>query len=177
MFIAIAAAALAFSGEPYLIGVDHRACAAQPDLAWCAGRAEEGKPVTVFALRRYQARVFGSVIYTPTDRPENEVWHSFAAETARGEKWRGDCDNVVFTMLDMMERDGYDVRETYRMGVAINGAGAVNHLVAVARIGSELYVFGDATRREVYPLREATWRPIMAAPSTSEAWRDVVAAR
>lgn len=173
MFIAIAAAALVLAGEPRYFGNDYRGCQAAPDLAWCAGRAEDGKAINTEVIADYAQRVEKTLEYRPNVGGGQETWRSFYADASQGKRWKGDCDNFVYTALDWLDHDGYDIRQTYRLAVSTDGDEFVDHLVAVARIDGIDYVFADGTRRGVYPLAKAKWRAILAAPATSKEWREV----
>lgn len=168
----IAAASLATSGAAFHFGNDFRGCQADNSVAWCAERSTPGKPLTSIILDEYVNKARENMVFKPSPTAQ-DVSRSFYEDARNGRTWRGDCDNLVWTVLDWLEHDGYDIRETWRVAVNTNGKPGANHLVAIARIDGKDYVFADGTKQGVYPLAKARWAAMHAAKSDSYKWYNV----
>lgn len=73
-----------------------------------------------------------------------DTWRSHADEVLRGEAWRGDCDDLASTVLDLLGRAGLPLDQQYRLEVDSKGGDQVDHLIACALDGGgELWVVGD----------------------------------
>lgn len=172
----IAAAVLATTGEPFRLANDVRGCDAGSTVSWCEKRAAIGKPLTPIILDEYVNKARENMVFTPSET-NRETWRSFYDDARRGRTWRGDCDNLVWTVLEWLERDGYDIRETWRLAVNVKGGAGPDHLVAVARIDGVDYVFADGTRYGAYPLAKARWTALFAAKSDTVYWLNVAPVR
>jgi len=87
-----------------------------------------------------------------------DMWRSHADAVERGEEWRGDCDDLTSTTLDLLTRAGLPITQAYRLHVnagngphAGNSATDVNHQIAVVLDDrGDAWVVGD-TFGPAYP--------------------------
>lgn len=160
-----------------LIGADVRGCALQPDAPWCAGSSfgtlPLGPPQMVEAL-------YGPIVdrmrlsKAPSD-PSKAAWVSKAKDADRGLDWRGECAELVLTVIDSMYRKGYDLTSVRRVLVDTDSIPGEDHMVGVFTYQGRDYVFADGRRDnvDVYPIENAKWKPVYAAPANSKIWTAV----
>ena len=92
----------------------------------------------------------GNHIYL-SDPPLNDNWRSHAPEALGGRKWKGDCDDIASTALDILGKHNMPLKSRWRLLVAANGASEVNHMVAAACDGDgHFWIVGD-TFDPTYP--------------------------
>jgi len=175
MIFALAlAAALNLEPPSVRVSAEVNACANQPQLAWCAKRssAADAKPITESVLLDYSKKTMrGFMLRNSTATGKDDIFQSFYADASAGKFWHGDCDNIVYTALEWLDADGYNMTDVYRVLVSTNGGEHFNHMVAVAVIDGQWMVFADSTRiGKVYPLDQAKWRPLYAAKNNTDKW-------
>lgn len=59
-----------------------------------------------------------------------DTWRSFADQVLAGDAWAGDCDDLASTILDLLGRDGLPLNRRYRLLIATQGDGWIDHQAA-----------------------------------------------
>lgn len=112
------------------------------------------------------------------ERPGKDVWRSHADDAMAGKRWRGDCDDLASTALDILIRTnpGIDQSKLYRMCVRSPQCPAdvpYDHMVAGAMIRPGLLViFGDTFAHPHAYVRSPHRIVRYAAVSEGVVWRD-----
>lgn len=72
-----------------------------------------------------------------------DTWRSHAAAVLESKPWRGDCDDLVSTVLDLLGRRGAALEHRFRLLVD-SGSGKVDHMIgAVLTSDRRFMVVGD----------------------------------
>jgi hypothetical protein len=101
------------------------------------------------AARKYYTYEYDKVLYGKSDK-----WVSKADDVLAGKAWKGDCDDLGSTVLDLLLRDGYPKKYLYRCLVNTKGfTDKIDHFIALASDGNAMYVIGD-TFGPIYPLKK-----------------------
>lgn len=61
-----------------------------------------------------------------------DTWRSHAKEALSNRPWRGDCDDLATTALDLMGRAGLPLERRFMIAVDAERSGGIDHLVACA---------------------------------------------
>lgn len=73
-----------------------------------------------------------------------DTWRSHAADVLNGRRWRGDCDDLVSTVLDLLGRRGVPLDQRFRLLVDSDHSGGVNHMIgAVLTAEGAPLIVGD----------------------------------
>lgn len=147
-------------------------CQEQEFLPWCEASTRRKVSSTYIRvsddmglIRWAEARARQTWV-RPTEPEGKDRWQSFADEALAGRSWAGDCDDLVFTVLDLMARRGFPASRIYRVTLSTTTPGEL-HMVGVVRLSDgRLIVVGDATRGSFYDY-PAGW-PLVALNHASE---------
>lgn len=166
-------AALTLGAGPFFLDQDKRGCAAtalaQDEPAWCQDIATpSAEPVTLDIVREYEAQARALMTY----KKKTSGFSSHYQEVAAGKRWKGNCSDLVVTILDALHRGGYDISRTYRVAVDSDGDRQVDHLVGMVELEGRFYVFGDVFEKAPYMYGQGVgkWTPIMAARNNGKLW-------
>lgn len=184
--IAVAALALALSTNasaqdgPFAIqsdsprvGVaqDRMACSKQDYLPWCGSASTAGsqREWTTKDIQEVQAQLTAKLNYSynPT-----APWRSSLDQVTAGRAWSDDCDGLVFTMLEALDRAGFPRTKMWRAIVRPNGsASSVRHMVGIVEVEGAYLVVGDTNIAGPYPLAAADFRPdLLSRASDGKHW-------
>lgn len=180
MLAILAAAVLAaapFQTERQIVTIrqDAIACAASNDyLPWCAGSGVAPRAFSVAEVTAIQAQAFAK--FTPDVDADPTRWVTHQADVASGHPWSGQCNEAVFTTLDLMARAGLDRDLIWRAVVNLGTGLKPDHMVGIVWAEGQFWIVGDISTasRKPYPLVEARWRAVMIShASDGPIWRHV----
>ena len=147
-----------------------------PTLAWCkaspaapsARSADEER-----ALIAWAEGVSRKSWRTPDPRNNPEHWESFADEALQGKTWVGDCDNLTFTVMDLLARNGFPTDRMFRV-IGPSSKAGVGHMVGVVKLADgELLIVGDSMKRAPYALPGRYKMTSVNQVSNGRIWYDV----
>jgi hypothetical protein len=74
----------------------------------------------------------------------HDTWISHADEALNGIPWRGDCDDLAETVLDLLGRGGQALDKRWRLFADTDGDGKVDHLMGCAEDDAgTFWIVGD----------------------------------
>lgn len=138
-------------------------------------RAAGASLVSLTVIRRADRLARSGFTYV-ADPPGRDTWVSHAAVVRAGQAWRGDCDDLGATALELAVEMGADPARLYRALVASPDCPpgvAFDHYVALAEVeGGVWWVFGDTYQRPI-PLDHSGHRVHAAARVSDglDGWR------
>lgn len=180
----IAAAATSTTGQHYQtlafdksdgawgMDTDIAGCKRTPDMPWCidSGFTPGTRPLNLAVLREVTNLEKEHMIVVNGD---DAYWESSADKVLAGQKFRGDCDDAVMTAIDLLARRGYDISKVWRSTAAVKSA-KPNHVVAIAQVGDDYWVFADSFGFRTTKLTAIDYRLGKAATGLSMQWYPVV---
>lgn len=131
---------------------DFDQCVAQPDLPWCQVECANGidapwcgKPMTADAARRIDERTRQAYRHREEQR---DKWESRADAVRAGGVFRGDCDDITGTVIELLSSAGAQNRQ---LGRAIVRSpewnptnGVANHMFGLFRADGDVYIVGNS---------------------------------
>lgn len=80
-----------------------------------------------------------------------DTWRSHLQDVEAHRGWKGDCDDLTSTVLDMLSRQGVDLSNLYRLLVSSTGNNVIDHMVGcVVDDQNNWWIVGD-TFASCYP--------------------------
>ncbi len=130
--------------------------------------------MNVAGIKTHDARARRRFTYQP-DPPAKDRWRSFAAMVLAGKSWKGDCDDLTSTVLDLMARAGMPHDRLMRaLVISPQSTGQIDHMVGIAidEAGVE-WVVGD-TFESAHPRSSSKHRFVQVSRvSEKTVWRRV----
>ncbi len=105
--------------------------------------------------------------FTYQDDGDTDDWSEYGNQLFKNynnETWQffGDCEDLAQTELAFIVLMGGDKSTIGRLIVATDETNLGNHMIAVAKINGDYYVFADAARYGIFLLRETpVYKPIL----------------
>jgi hypothetical protein len=123
---------------------------------WCGDEVFDafGREPTESDVRGADLLVRDAWIYRKDFR---DVWKSFEVEVASGEKFRGDCEDIVLTIQAFLIAEGIHPDSIGRAIVHPPKEDVLDHMVGIANIGGVIWLYGD-TYGPARPLAETGYR-------------------
>jgi len=142
------------SGEAWFDPKDKENCERQAGLPWCvapgvvqARAAGQGASEDA-QLVAWAEKVARASWRTPDPKNNPEHWESFADRALAGKAWVGDCDNLTFTVLDLLARQGFPVERMYRVQRPTKNP-SIYHMVGMVQLSDGRYfIVGDAANAD-----------------------------
>lgn len=129
---------------------DWNQCQRQPDLAWCVQEcalddwADWCSPLLSLDVALEIDGKARAALRLRADR--KDVWRSYADKVLKGDRFAGDCDDLVSTVLDLWTRAGAPAHQIGRI-VLDNPfpeeGGDPQHMVATIEIDGVVYIAAD----------------------------------
>jgi predicted transglutaminase-like cysteine proteinase len=136
-------------------------CRAQPTNPWCQPKAHRTTTLDAYRLNVISRQVFKNFVYTSD---VVDKWRVHSPEVIKGESWKGDCDDLASTTLDMMIRAGHPMNKLWMVIVDSSNTGYLDHMVAMAQDDDGHYwIVGDTSKRNVYPAELITYKVLAIA--------------
>lgn len=167
---------------------DTIACNAQPSLPWCGrtgvvmaansspARLDPSQASAELELIAWAEKVARARWSAPETTVYEEVWGSFADQALANKKWVGDCDNLTFTVLDLMARQGFPADRMYRLDRKASRPGIL-HMVGAVKLSDGRYIIvGDSMAKGSYAA-PSDW-PVLAYNIVADGivWQDMPSA-
>ena len=154
------------TGETWFDPKDVDNCGRQVTLPWCIAEsrkkadvpsrpdAQARTPDQEVALIEWAEKVARDSWRTPDPSNNPEHWESFADSALAGKPWVGDCDNLAFTVLDLLARQGFPIERMWRLQARASTRGILHMVGGVQLSDGRFLVVGDAMRKGYYPMPE-----------------------
>lgn len=103
-------------------------------------------------------------------------WRSHADAVLSNIPWRGPCADLTSTVLDLLTRNGADLKDCYRLLVSSTGGDKPDHTVGCVLTGDGgMWIVGD-TFNEAYPHHEMQHRGLeynrLSEAGPNPIWRE-----
>jgi hypothetical protein len=154
------------------VAQDRAACQLQDWLPWCGQQPAATESTRTWSTQdvvTLQATLTASMNYSyaPT-----QPWRSSYDRASTGLAWADDCDGLVFTLFEALDRAGFPRDKMWRAIVRPAGsAGMVRHMVGVVEVDGAYLVVGDTNAPAPYPLARATFKPdLVSHVSAGRTW-------
>lgn len=156
----------AVTGETWFDPKDADNCKRQVALPWCVAEASKMRPSSApgagrawtpdeeIALVEWAEKTARASWRTPDPSNNPEHWESFADAALAGKKWVGDCDNLTFTVLDLLSRQGFPMERMWRLQARASTKGILHMVGGVQLTDGRFVIVGDAMRNSYYPMPE-----------------------
>lgn len=112
------------------------------------------------------ARAHYTYEYDDIQYRQGDDWRSHADDVLAGARWKDDCDGLASTVIDLLDRDGYESDKMFRVICSSTGTQTPDHFVGMASDGEGLYIVGD-TFGPVYSVKKIQHR-ILAVSRISD---------
>jgi hypothetical protein len=113
-------------------------------------------PIQTVAIISMQ--VYKGYIYTADGV---DSWNSYSADQIAGKIWRGDCDDLTSTTLDMLYRAGQPLDKMWMLLNNVESHGTMDHIVGIIQAADgKYYVVGNTNEKaNVFPLEMLAFSP------------------
>lgn len=136
-------------------------CVEQPQNLWCSEVRLSEKTLTPWQIMNISLNTKSKFRYVSD---VVDIWRVFSSDVMSGNIWRGDCDDLTSTTLDMLIRDGHPRSKVWFVLVNVNNTRTLDHIVGMIEdIDGHFWIVGDTSSQNAYPLDQLKYRVVAVA--------------
>lgn len=146
-------------------------CSAQPTDLWCKPIRLKEQTLTPYQIMNISLDVKQNFDYL---LDETDNWRVHTSEVLMKQRWKGDCDDLSSTTLDVMIRAGQPLRKIWLILADVTHTANLDHLVAMVQDSDGHYwIVGDTSAQNAYPADKMTYRVVAVARGDNmKVWSD-----
>ena len=145
-------------------------CAAQPSNLWCQPYNLKQATLSGFDIVTISLQTKRNFKYL-ADTVDS--WRVHSSEVLMKQEWRGDCDDLTSTTLDMMVRAGQPLDKIWFVLADVEHKSVLDHLIGMVQDKDGHYwIIGDTSAQNAYPVSELKYRIVGVASGADLQWKD-----
>lgn len=146
-------------------------CAAQPSNLWCSDIRLPEKTLSPWEIMNISLDTKENFVYL-ADVKDN--WRVHSSEVLVKKTWRGDCDDLTSTTLDMLVRNGQPRNKVWFVLADVEHKSTLDHLIGMVEdADGHFWIVGDTSSQNAYPVGKLKYRIVgVASGAEPMTWVD-----
>ena len=136
-------------------------CAAQPSNLWCSKVRLPERMLSPYEIMNISLDTKANFNYL-ADVEDN--WRVHSSEVLTKQTWKGDCDDLTSTTLDMLVRNGQPRNKIWFVLADVEHKNMLDHLIGMIQdADGHFWIVGDTSSQNAYPASQMKYRIVAVA--------------